>query len=333
MRRESAESVAHAAEALRLIAEGHSIREVGRRLGLHHTTISGWYVRAQAAGTMPAPIPPPALPPLPATPSPQIPTLSEGLGRQGVPHSPITRLEWPVIEDDGSGFAIITDIHIPAFDREVILSWLVDAARGGYRRFLCLGDFFQFDPLGKFLRGMQVDVDLQTELQLGGEMIRAWMDGPGGGPFVAGHVLPGNHDERFYRHMARHGTPSFWLATLTRSDERVRWEDVGHLEVRSGGRAWHFFHGANYSKPNPAGVGVDLAERYQGNVCLGHQHLYARAQSRCGRFEAVALPGAYDPRRLHYTETAPRRGPAMTRGYGFLRDGQMEVRFIPSGSM
>lgn len=343
-------------QALAMLADGHTLREIGRRLGVHHCTIIGWRdhqtyqhpdvapVQSSAASHPPhvggigdidpLPVSPPSYP---APLDPLIPRLppefpdDRNVANPGaaIPVSPIEPIRWPILEDDGRGFAIITDVHIPAFDREVIERWLAEARRLGVRRFVCLGDFFQFDVLGKFMRGMQVDVDLERELRLGGDMLRAWLSGPFGGPFDEGHIIPGNHDDRFHRQMARHGAPSFWLATLTRSDDRVRWYDIGHLEVRSGGHTWHMFHGANYSRPNPGGVGVDLAERYGGNVVLGHQHMYAQSQSRCGRYMAVALPGAYDPLRLHYVEVAPRRGPAMTQGYGFLRHGQMDVRFIP----
>ena len=84
-------------------------------------------------------------------------------------------------------------------------------------------------------------------------------------------------------------------------------------------------HGANYSQANPVGVAKKLCSKFLSSVVMGHQHHAESGIDLSGRFQAVCLGCAADPRKMMYIHKSPRTNPVQTQGYAMLKDGYVKA--------
>lgn len=266
---------------------------------------SDWGDYRVEAEVEPAPLPSSAVPPR----------------KFSFPESPVpTYTKWPLLTDDGEGYVVFGDPHIPAYSKtmmELVMAW---GYRCGIKKYIIIGDLVNLDAYSKWNKGMFTEHSVQEECEIAAGFFRAlheWYEG--------GHVLMGNHDERMTKTLQKHMAASWVFPRLFGVSETVQFTDYGRIDVESGGKAWALLHGANYSAANPLKVVQDYSEKFQANIAMGHQHQSARGMSRCGRFECVSLGGTFDADRLAYLHYQPRKNPVMTTSFGILRDGHMAL--------
>lgn len=307
------------AEILTRLLAGQGLRAMARAMGLPYTTLYSAVQRLRArhpgiGESWPATgAPPPDAaidtfplsPPSPPSRSPRsIPPAS---------HAP-TATDWPRMRGD---YLVISDLHIPYHDADLLAQAVEDARRIGIDRFLIVGDFLDIHQFSKFAERLGHLPRLQDDLEVAGRVLDWLLEQlPGGGC-----LLMGNHDARIERMVRGHMEPGWTYRRLYQADERIEIARHEQAEVESGGRVIRCLHGANYSGANPLGVAQRLAAKFESGVIMGHQHHACEGFSLSGRHQCVCMGGMHDPARLAYLHVAPRTNPAQTRSYVLLKDG------------
>lgn len=229
-----------------------------------------------------------------------------------------TPLADQILELEGD-LLIMSDLHIPYHDADLIDTAIRHAQDMGINRWLIVGDLMDGNQWSK--RGL--NQTYQRRWQDDAEIAQAIV-----AQLVAhvgpGTVLMGNHDAWFVRHFRGQAETEWLLSRLFRTDENVLWSMFEQCRIRSGGREIRATHGANYSGANPLGVGQRLAAKWECSVVMGHQHHATHGLSWSGRHQIVCMGGMHDPRKLAYIHDAPRTNPAQTRSYVILTSGNMD---------
>jgi len=244
-----------------------------------------------------------------------LPPLEPEIARSNVPLAD----QIPQLEGD---MLIMSDLHIPYHDAELIEDAMDRARALGIKQWLVVGDMMDGNQWSK--RGL--NMTYQRRWQDDADIAKAIIDqlveyiGPG-------TVLMGNHDAWFIKHFRGQADTEWLLARLFRTDENVLWSMYEQALIRSGDREIRATHGANYSGANPLGIGQRLAAKWECSVVMGHQHHATHGLSWSGRHQVVCMGGMHDPRKLAYLHEAPRTNPAQSRSYVLLRNGRMEHIF------
>lgn len=278
-----------------------TLYSAAHRLRIRHPGLGESWPAGQAPGSAPETIPAPS----PPSRSPRsLPPAS---------HAP-TATDWPRLSGD---YLVISDLHTPYHDADLLAQAVEDAQRIGIDRFLVVGDFLDIHQFSKFAERLGHQPRLQDDLEIAGRVLAWLLDClPGGGC-----LLMGNHDARIERMVRGHMEPGWTYRRLYQADERIEIARHEQAEVTSGGRVIRCLHGANYSSANPLGTAQRLAAKFESGVIMGHQHHACEGFSLSGRHQCVCMGGMHDPSRLAYLHVSPRTNPAQTRSYVLLKDG------------
>jgi predicted phosphodiesterase len=217
---------------------------------------------------------------------------------------------------------IMSDLHIPYHDADLIEEAMDRAKSIGIKQWLIVGDMMDGNQWSK--RGL--NMTYQRRWQDDADVAKAIIDhlveylGPG-------TVLMGNHDAWFVKHFRGQADTEWLLSRLFSTDENVLWSTFEQATIKSGDREIRATHGANYSGANPLGIGQRLAAKWECSVVMGHQHHATHGLSWSGKHQVICMGGMHDPRKLAYLHEAPRTNPAQTRSYVILKSGKMEHIF------
>lgn len=214
---------------------------------------------------------------------------------------------------------IMSDLHIPYHDAELIDTAIRHAQDMGIAQWLIVGDLMDGNQWSK--RGLNTTYQRrwQDDAEIAQAIVHQLVEHVG-----PGTVLMGNHDAWFIKHFRGQAESEWLLSRIFRTDENVLWSTFEQCSIKSGGREIRATHGANYSSANPLGVGQRLAARWECGIVMGHQHHATHGLSWSGRHQIVCMGGMHDPRKLAYIHESPRANPAQTRSYVILKDGNMD---------
>ena len=232
-----------------------------------------------------------------------------------LPDSPTPYADkWERLEGD---YALISDLHIPFFDKSLIERFFRTAEKLRITRFVVLGDVMD---AGQFSKHSKMDSwsanRFQDDILVAEGVFNAFTN-----VFESGLVFMGNHDEWWLKTYRNQVDPNFILPRVFRTPARIAWSGYEQAEVSSGSKDIRLLHGANYSQANPVGVAKKLCSKFLASVVMGHQHHAESGLDLSGRFQAVCLGCAADPRKMMYLHKSPRTNPTQTQGYAMLKDG------------
>jgi predicted phosphodiesterase len=234
----------------------------------------------------------------------------------------VTRANTPladqIVEVEGD-LLIMSDLHVPYHDAELIDTAIRHAQDMDIRQWLIVGDLMDGNQWSRRGLNQTYQRRWQDDAEIAQSIIAQLVEHVG-----PGTVLMGNHDAWFVRHFKGQAETEWLLSRLFRTGENVLWSMFEQCRIKSGGREIRATHGANYSGANPLGVGQRLAAKWECSVVMGHQHHATHGLSWSGRHQIVCMGGMHDPRKLAYIHEAPRTNPAQTRSYVILTGGNMD---------
>lgn len=233
----------------------------------------------------------------------------------GIPVSPMPRADlYPELHGD---HALISDIHLPFHDADVLGAFLDTAGQLGITRFAIVGDTWDNAMFHKRSAGKQADYKWEDTLGLADQIFavfaKAFPDG--------GDILQGNHCQWLFDRLGNHASPQTLLARLFSGHKNVRWHQTQTARLRQNGQTITLTHGRNYSQGNPLGVAKRLCSKTLSHVVMGHQHHNEAGRDVSGHFQAVCMGGAHDPRRQHYIVDVLATNPTQTTGFAMARGG------------
>ena len=223
------------------------------------------------------------------------------------------------IVDVEGDLLIMSDLHIPYHDADLIDNAIRHAQDMGIKQWLIVGDLMDGNQWSKRGLNQTYQRRWQDDAEIAQAIVAQLVEHVG-----PGTVLMGNHDAWFVRHFRGQAETEWLLSRLFRTGDDVIWSMFEQCRIRSGGREIRATHGANYSGANPLGVGQRLAAKWECSVVMGHQHHATHGLSWSGRHQIVCMGGMHDPRKLSYIHEAPRTNPAQTRSYVILTGGNMD---------
>ena len=234
-----------------------------------------------------------------------------------IPESPVALFKVPTFYGD---FALISDIHIPYYSREVLEAYVQQAHRMGIKEAIWVGDTMDGNQFHPKRGGVQHKRVYQDDITLQQSIVTQMLN-----YFDTIHVLGGNHDGWFGAHMRGQIDPTFLMSKLYGDwGGRVTWTETEQADVIShNGVRIKVAHGANYSGSNALGNTKRMAAKFGCPVVTAHQHHHEKGIDVSGKFICIAMGGGCDSRRMEYVNKSPRTNPAQTNGFAMFKDGEL----------
>lgn len=215
------------------------------------------------------------------------------------------------------GNAVVTnDWHSPYIKRPLAESVVKWAKYYGIKRMLIAGDMTNGSSQNSFKRKVKpppFTLELDVTRQLIGYYAQY---------FDEIIFEPGNHDDWFLQNMDGDLTIYDFYRLL--DVETLRGHFVitpyDRVTVMSGGEKWVVPHQAGYSV-NPLVVGNVLAQKYQANIIVPHQHSNADGFDRWGRYRVIDSGGLFDVDMFDYINLKTNTRPNPMNGFVIIEDG------------
>lgn len=213
-----------------------------------------------------------------------------------------------------SGDAIvISDIQAPTTDLDMARLVIPTAQHHGIKRLIMNGDSLNVD----WLSGYPVTVEqprARQEIDAVAYLIEEWLRW-----FDEIYFLPGNHETRFLKANAGNLEMRNLLSLLT-SDRRVMTSNFDYLSLDTEQGRWFICHGSSYSV-NQLVVADALAQKYQANIIVAHQHHAAIGWDRFKRYVIVDNGGLFRQSTMSYVTMRATKMPNMQTGFVALDGG------------
>ena len=232
-----------------------------------------------------------------------------------------------------AGDAIVcSDLHVPWHSPEVCQAICEAGTMLGVRTLIVAGDFFHFDKISKYI-GVARSVSTIEELQEGRRVIETFET-----VFDRIIVIPGNHDQRFEKMVARWKNQKdaadaleYIAAIFDRDPEDIetitsdylgRFLHSPHLEWHPlpqlilNGR-WLIQHPGTCRRI-PASNELAMVRKHRMCVVQGHNHLYGLAVDESGEDIAFNLGHGSADEKYRYVRERPTTFPSMVHGFGAI---------------
>lgn len=215
---------------------------------------------------------------------------------------------------------VLNDLHIPALDLDFLEDYAIPTAKHfGIQDCVIAGDFWNGAGISRHpKKGIY---PFSKEIEFGTDVLE----------YLCSHfrvfLEPGNHDDWFIYENGGH--VNFRQAVkmmIDRDAVRSRLEvtEYDRMTIVNAGQRWTVPHQRNYSK-HPLRVGSELAQKYQTNMIIPHQHSSAKGPDYYGRYTVIACGGMFDPRKLDYSNLKTSTSREMNQGFVTLVDGWAEL--------
>ena len=215
---------------------------------------------------------------------------------------------------------ILNDLHIPALDLDFLEDYAIPTAlHFGIKDCVIAGDFWDGASISRHPK--KHVYAFGKEVEFGADVLE----------FLCRHfrvfLEPGNHDDWFIFENGGHIQFRQAVEMMVRRDAvRARLEvtEYDRVTIYNAGNKWTVPHQANYSR-QALKVGSELAQKYQSNVIVPHQHINGKGPDLYNRYTVIDCGGMFDPRKLDYVnlKTSTRR--EMNQGFVTLVDGWAEL--------
>lgn len=218
------------------------------------------------------------------------------------------------MEIDIDDVCVINDVQAPTTDVDFARLVIPASEYYGVKTLVINGDLLNVDWLSKYpvLRLPSSGTD---ELAAARGLMEEWLR-----YYERIILLPGNHEDRFLKANMGHLDVRALVRLLTRSD-KVEVSNFDHLYLNnSSGNRWLVAHGANYSI-NQLNVADALAQKFQANVIVGHQHHLAQGYDRYKRYIIIDNGGLFDVTKMAYVSMRAKKNAGMQQGFTVLKRG------------
>lgn len=234
------------------------------------------------------------------------------------------------VEDDNGGVPIytehpelegnavvISDLHLPKTDYDFLKLVPKVGRRLGITRLIIAGDLVDGGSQGKHHRRKVKPVTTGYEYKIARQVLdelAEWFD----------EIVyePGNHEDWLLENMG--GDLQIedvyqFLFTPTLQG-KLFLTPYDRITLYSEGEKWTIPHQTDYSK-HPLVVGSDLAQKFQSNMIIPHQHITALGKDWYDRYVVVDIGGLHEPTMFDYVQLKTSRNRTMSKGFAAIKDG------------
>lgn len=213
---------------------------------------------------------------------------------------------------------VVSDFHSPFHNPAMLDLAIKAAAHHGAKQIVVAGDLFDFNIISSHPKN-DATTRIQSDLYIGGEVLLALAE------CAPVYVTNGNHDERVAKkldinlplasviHMALAGkTPR----------HKIEVTEYDYLYI---GKSYIAGHLSNYSK-EPGKIAVELANKYQRHVLVGHDHIRGVKLSDNGLLFGISIGGMLMKDRFWYKERRLTVLPEFENGFAVVHEsGEISV--------
>lgn len=217
-------------------------------------------------------------------------------------------------------FLVLNDLHIPAIDPPWLERAVAVGRHFGISQCLIAGDFFNAAGISRHPK-KKTPYPFGREVRMGRECLE-WLC-----QYFTVYLEPGNHDDWFV--FDHDGQVSFTDAAsmLVGSDTvraRLLVTEYDRVTVLNAGEKWTIPHQSSYSKDGLK-VGNQIAQKYQSNVIIPHQHISGKGPDIYNRYVVIDSGGMFNPYRFDYVQLKTSTRREMNQGFVTLLDGWAEL--------
>ena len=216
---------------------------------------------------------------------------------------------------------IVGDVHLPTSDYALIDQMFLTAHKLGLTQMVIAGDLINADVFTTFDHEMP-PIEFEDEEEIAGRFLSRCTT-----QFERVVFIQGNHERRVNKRSKGQLDAKALARILSRYADDIDVSPYGECVIISNGQRWHTFHQRNYSKIKGR-VGNILAQKYQSNVVVWHQHHVSKLMDDWGRYVVIDGGGTHDDKTMAYVQLTPSTSPVMTRGFVVIIDGVGHV-FTP----
>jgi hypothetical protein len=212
--------------------------------------------------------------------------------------------------------AVGGDTHSPFMDYKFAEAFRTWAEYYGLKRGILAGDVFDGNSQNTFRKKTR-GVPLSLEFKMFRALLRYWLEW-----FEELIYLPGNHcDWLLYNMDGQIETTDYYnMLGLQEFEGRIIFTPYDNLTLHSGSENWFIAHQKEASV-DPWTVGDGLAQKFQMNVVVPHQHNNVLSSDRYGRYTILGIGGMFDPAKLSYIGLKTTKRGVPQQGFGMIKDG------------
>lgn len=242
-----------------------------------------------------------------------------------VSESPEARFTDAITVDESC--LVLPDIELPYQNAAFVNNCIQLAHSLNIRTLVAAGDWIHWATLAKFF---EAEKDTEAEIDKIEDNIRPFLTN-----FDRIYYIAGNHDRRPQRMFDRFvGADKITRLAVPPElaqefSEKVRASDYYWCWVGTGADRWRIIH-PQATNVVPANAARRIAEKFNCNVAMAHNHLYGCQQTQDGRHLGVEIGCCVDPERLAYYMSRDMTRPVMTNGALILERSVDGTRFYPT---
>lgn len=218
-----------------------------------------------------------------------------------------------------SGDCVVAgDFQLPTTDFQFagVLRDVAEAA--GIKTLLIVGDWVNVDAFSRF-EHIVPPISFETEVRASVELMAHYAEW-----FDTIWLALGNHEHRLLKIMGGDIDNSMLGRLLSTAGGKLHVTPYSQIVIHSGGQTWRATHQANYSKIKGR-VGDDLAQKFQCNIVVHHQHHAGKIMDRYGRYVIIDNGGLHDSSKMAYVSLRDSTSPSMTKGFTVIQNGVGEL--------
>ncbi len=206
---------------------------------------------------------------------------------------------------------ILPDLEVPFQQSKFVNKCIALALQWDIRDLIMAGDWFHWAALAKFF---EADKDAEEEIELIEETIEPIIQ-----PFDRVYYIAGNHDRRPQRMFDRFVGSDKMTRLVVKPElamefrQKVSPSDYFWCWVGEGEDRWRITH-PQTTTTVPANAARMLAEKFNCNVAMAHNHLVGMQQTRDSRHSGYEIGCCVDPERLAYHQYRDITRPQMQNG-------------------
>jgi predicted phosphodiesterase len=193
---------------------------------------------------------------------------------------------------DLSSFAVISDLHIPFHNEEMLDHLFSMMTRFDVPNLIIAGDFSNQDQVSDYPNDSPLQMSFHQEMTMCGDMLVAIdeeMQRISKDSCIV--ITNGNHDERAQKKLGQDvrldGLIYYMLQGRVLKSKLII-TPYDHVFVNCDGIPWIIAHGSGYNK-RPGEFAMRLAQKYQANVAVGHDHNQGFTSTPDGKFLALSI--------------------------------------------
>jgi predicted phosphodiesterase len=185
---------------------------------------------------------------------------------------------------------VVADLHAPYHSPYMLQRMLDRSLAHGSETLIIAGDLYNFDSVSPWPSQGQVD-SFREEIEVAGDVLLTLSH-----YFSAIYVCNGNHDERLSRRAAADiGLNELVTLSLDREVPScpIYTTEYDYIRVQTASQPWVIGHLSSFSR-RPGEAARRIAERYQANVAVGHDHIQGYTSTSEGAFLCVSVGSMID---------------------------------------